>query len=63
MNVRKTFYTTQSDLLKYNGTVVEVLREMAESEYDKADVGPMYVIRFFDGFVAGAFEDELLGLT
>ncbi len=56
----KLFHTTQSDLTKYNGTAVTVLHELDESEYDKADVGQMYKIKFFDGHTADAFEDELL---
>lgn len=53
------FRTTDSSLVQYNNTVVEVLGELDESEYDKADVGPMFNIRFQDGKEAEAFEDEL----
>lgn len=54
-----TFYTTQSDLSQYNGTVVEVLGPLPESEYDREDVGPMYRVRLWDGSVIDAFDDEL----
>lgn len=57
--MRKKFNTTQSDLLKYNNTSVEVIGECDESKYDKADVGIMYNIRFYDGKELQAFEDEL----
>lgn len=54
------FYTTQSDLLQYNGAEVTVLGPLPESEYDKEDVGPMFMIRFPDGKEIDAFEDELI---
>lgn len=57
--MRKRFNTTQSDLLKYNNTSVEVIGECDESKYDKADVGTMYDIRLYDGKLIEAFEDEL----
>ena len=58
--MKKSFMTTQSDLLKYNGTTVEVLCELDESEYDKEEVGQMYRIRLIDGNEINAFEDELV---
>lgn len=57
--MKKIFTTTQSDLQKYNGCECEVVRECPENEYDKFDVGPMFVIRFADGYETDAFEDEL----
>jgi len=57
--MEKVFYTTQSDLMQYNGTVVKVLWPLPESEYDREDVGPMYRIRLFDGSEIDAFDDEL----
>lgn len=57
--MKKSFMTTQSDLLKYNGTTVAVLCELDESEYDKEEVGQMYRIRLIDGNEINAFEDEL----
>ena len=58
--MKKSFMTTQSDLLKYNGTTVTVLCELDESEYDKEEVGQMYKIRLIDGNEINAFEDELV---
>jgi len=53
------FQTTQSDYLKYNGTHVDIIRPLNEQEADIADVGRMYKVRFCDGFIGDAFEDEL----
>ena len=53
------FTTTQSDLIKYNGSVVLVLCPLNENEYDREDVGNMYKIRLFNGDEIDAFEDEL----
>lgn len=39
--------------------VVTVVRPLAADEYDAAEVGPMYRIRFEDGTETGAFGDEL----
>ena len=41
------------------GQEVEVLRELTDMECDKEEVGNMYRIRFADGFITDAFEDEL----
>lgn len=54
-----TFNTTDTELLKYNGTEVEVIRPLTETECDIADVGNMYKVRFTDGHEKDAFEDEL----
>ena len=59
MNRSYTFNTTQSDLLKFNGTEVYIIRPLTEAEADIADVGNMYKVRFVDGFVRDVFEDEL----
>ena len=53
------FNTTDSELKKYNGTEVEVIRPLTEDEADIFDVGNMYKIRFNDGYERDAFEDEL----
>ena len=53
------FNTTDSELRKYNGTEVEVIRPLTEDEADISDVGNMYKIRFADGYERDAFEDEL----
>ena len=42
-----------------SGQVVEVLRPLTEKEADLPDVGPMFRVRFQDGFECDAFEDEL----
>ena len=57
--MKKIFLTTQSDLLKYNGSDCEIVRELTDDECDKADVGRMYKVRFADGKEIDAFEDEL----
>lgn len=57
--MKKIFNTTDSELKKYNGTEVEVIRALTEDEADIADVGNMYKVRFFDGYERDAFEDEL----
>lgn len=53
------FNTTDSELRKYNGTDVEVIRPLTEDEVDIFDVGNMYKVRFSDGYERDAFEDEL----
>lgn len=57
--MKKIFNTTDSELKKYNGTEVEVIRALTEDEADIADVGNMYKVRFYDGYERDAFEDEL----
>ena len=57
--MKRIFNTTDSELKKYNGTEVEVIRPLTEKECDIADVGNMYKVRFFDGYERDAFEDEL----
>lgn len=54
------FHTTQSDLVKFNFSHVEVLGPLDETEYDREDVGPMYKARFIDGEIRDVFEDELV---
>ena len=57
--MKKIFNTTDSELKKYNGTEVEIIRPLTEDEADIADVGNMYKVRFYDGYERDAFEDEL----
>ena len=57
--MKKVFNTTESGLVKYNGTEVEVIRPLTEKECDIAEVGMMYRVRFHDGCINDAFEDEL----
>lgn len=53
------FNTTDSELEKYDGTEVEVIRPLTEDEADIFDVGNMYKVRFADGYENDVFEDEL----
>lgn len=55
----KTFKTTQSDLLKYNGLKCKVLELLNESEYDREDVGDMFNIELENGVKLQAFLDEI----
>ena len=48
-----------SELRVYDGTECEVIGPVDESLYDKADVGPMFVIRLANGKEIDAFEDEI----
>lgn len=54
-----TFNTVDTELLKYDGQMVTVMRPLTEDEADIFDVGNMYKIRFSDGYETDAFEDEL----
>lgn len=53
------FNTMDSELRKYNGTEIEVIRPLTEDEADIFDVGNMYEVRFNDGYERDVFEDEL----
>lgn len=57
--MKKVFNTTQSDLIKYNGTLVDVGEELTDKERDP-EVGRMFHITFHDGVKSDAFEDELI---
>lgn len=59
--MKKVFNTTQSDLRKYNGEIVEVGDELTDEERDP-EVGRMWRITFSDGSWTDAFEDELSDL-
>lgn len=56
-----TFTTTQSDLLRLNGLYCRIVRKLTDAECDTADVGTMYKVRFLNGEIIDAFEDELKG--
>jgi hypothetical protein len=43
------------------GQTVVIVRPLTEAEADP-EVGPMFRVRFPDGFEGDAFEDELVGL-
>lgn len=53
------FNTIDTELLKYSGQMVTVIRPLTEDEADIFDVGNMYKVRFADGYERDAFEDEL----
>ena len=53
------FNTIDTELLKYDGQMVTVIRPLTEDEADIFDVGNMYKVRFADGYERDAFEDEL----
>ena len=57
--MKKIFETTQSDLVKYNGTEVEIGAELTDEERDP-EVGRMWHITFHDGIESEAYEDELI---
>ena len=59
MNKTVFFFTTQSDLVKYNGLSCKVIVPLNESEYDKDDVGPMYKIVLETGAQLSCYADEL----
>ena len=48
-----------SQLNARTGQTVEILRALTEQEADLDDVGPMFRIRFEDGYETDAFADEL----
>ena len=51
---------TDSDLCVRDGQKCAILRRLTKKEADMFEVGPMYKIRFLDGFETDAFEDELI---
>ena len=53
------FNTTQSDLIRYNGTLVYIVRPLTKDEFDVEEVGNMYRAKFIDGRYWDVFEDEL----
>lgn len=53
------FNSTQSDYIYLNGRKCTIVRQLTEEECDIDDVGNMYEIRFDDGTIVTAFEDEL----
>jgi len=51
--------TIEHDLLAHSGQEVELIRPITRNEADICDVGPMFAIRFADGYENHAFIDEL----
>lgn len=47
------------ELYKRTGQVVEVVRPLTKDEADIYDMGPVFRIKFSDGFTNDAFDDEL----
>ena len=56
-----TFDTHGQDtqLNERSGQIVTVIRPLTPKEADLFDVGAMYKVRFEDGLIIDAFEDEL----
>lgn len=52
-------HKADSELTDRDGETVEVLKVLTKEEADVDEVGPMYKIRFDDGFETDAFQDEL----
>ena len=46
--------------MKEAAVFVEVIRELDRKEYDFEETGPMFRVRFQDGYETCAFEDELM---
>ena len=57
--VYKIFHTSDPIFKNNNGKEVAVLRQMTRDETD-IEFGKMYKVRFFDGLVLEAFDDELM---
>ena len=53
------FNTTDTELERYNGTKVNIVRVLTNKECDIKDVGNMYKAQFEDGYERDVFEDEL----
>ena len=61
---KKIFDTHGLDttLNERSGQIVNIIRPLTESEADLIETGPMYHIRFPDGYETDAFKDELLDM-
>lgn len=53
------FNTADTELMKYNGEKVEIIRPLTNKECDIEDVGNMYKAKFINGYERDVFEDEL----
>lgn len=53
-------FGSDSSLNVRSGQIVEIIRPLTEKEADLFLTGPMFHIRFADGFETDAFENELL---
>lgn len=58
--MKAIFNTVDTELLKYDGETVEVVRELTDEEFYREETNPqMYKIKFSDGVTHDAFQDEL----
>ena len=57
--MKALFNTIDSELVNRSNNIVEIIRSLNNNEVDIEDVGVMYKIKFMDGFITDAFEDEL----
>ena len=48
-----------SELVGRDGSTVDIIGKLSPDEYDECETGPMYKVRFADGFVTDAFMDEI----
>lgn len=49
-----------SELKFRDGSPIDVLYRLNPDTYDSDDVGPMFRIRFEDGYETDSFEDEIV---
>ena len=61
--MKALFNTVDSELVNRNNNIVKIIRPLNNNEADIEDVGIMYKIKFTDGFITDAFEDELYFLN
>lgn len=54
------FHTTQTNLVHLNGQKVLQKEPLSESEYDRSEVGSMWVIHLESGVSLHCFDDELI---
>ncbi len=51
--------TIEPDLIAHSGESCEVLRELVPGVERDVEVGPMFRVRFSDGFTADVFGEEI----
>ena len=56
-----TFFSYFDKEKQYNGMSFEIIREMTEQEYDKEEVGNMYIVKLENGEEIQAYEEEIDG--
>lgn len=57
--MRFNSHGADSELTRRDGESIELLGKLDPSDYDECETGPMFHIRFEDGFETDAFEDEI----